>query len=74
MKEYNGYNSWNQWNVSLWINNDESIYRMAVELLKEYPFEKAVNKFHSCYKGCRTPDGATYNRLSIKRALEGMEE
>lgn len=26
---YNGHKNWNHWNVSLWINNDESIYRMA---------------------------------------------
>lgn len=26
MKEYNGHRSWNAWNVSLWINNDKSLY------------------------------------------------
>lgn len=32
-KPYNGHRSWNAWNVSLWIGNDESIYRLAVDCL-----------------------------------------
>lgn len=28
-KGYNGYKNKTHWNVSLWINNDESLYRLA---------------------------------------------
>ena len=31
-KPYNGHRSWNAWNISLWINNDEGLYRRAVDL------------------------------------------
>ena len=31
MTRYNGHKNWNHWNVSLWINNDEGLYRMANE-------------------------------------------
>lgn len=31
MPAYNGHHCWNCWNVSLWIENDESLYRAALE-------------------------------------------
>jgi hypothetical protein len=31
MAKYNGHKNWNHWNVSLWVNNDEGLYRMARE-------------------------------------------
>lgn len=33
MKEYQGHRSWNAWNVSLWICNDEPLYRFAMECI-----------------------------------------
>ena len=29
MSKFNGHKNWNHWNVSLWINNEEPLYRMA---------------------------------------------
>ena len=34
MTRYNGHKNWNHWNVSLWINNDEGLYRMAKDAIR----------------------------------------
>lgn len=33
-KEYNGHKNYNHWNVSLWINNDEGLYDLALSARK----------------------------------------
>ena len=75
MTAYMGHKSWNAWNVALWIDNDESTYRRAMECLKQAKsLNGATNMF--CRVGVclgdRTPDGAVYNRSSIKAALAGL--
>lgn len=85
MKEFNGHRSWNAWNVSLWINNVESAYNFAMECVTEPVVKRngdkvkpsinvAVGRFMRWYGGEKTPDGAVYNRLSVKLALEGLME
>jgi len=70
--KYNGHRSWNAWNVSLWLNNEESSYRYAVELVKQHGRHKAANILARDYDGLKTPDGAKYNRTCIYEALEGI--
>ena len=79
MKQYNGHRSWNAWNVSLWIYNDECLYNFAMSCIGRRNNNRkgrngAVREFMDSYKGQKTPDGAVYNHLSVKLALEGMYE
>ena len=77
-KSFNGHRSWNAWNVSLWINNDETLYRSALDMKRTYgSAEKAAPWFlallHSAHGVTRTPDGAPYTVTTIKEAIRGME-
>ena len=69
MAEYNGYPSWNAWNVSLWINNDYIEYRTARAIIEKYGYVRGVNLLTDIWKNKRTPDGAKYNKRSIKLAV-----
>jgi hypothetical protein len=71
-KPYNGFPSWNAWNVSLWINNDEGLYRMAREYVQSYGYDKAVRLIYRAIGESRTPDGAKYSARSIRLAIRGI--
>lgn len=81
MAAYNGHRSWNAWNVSLWISNDEPLYRFALECLRRPTIKfqrkptlaQAVHRFMLVCGGQKTPDGATYNATSVEEALQGLE-
>jgi len=70
-KPYNGHRSWNAWNVSLWLNNDEGLYRLCQYYVKECGRKEAVRHilWHLPQK---TPDGAAYNALSVKLAISDL--
>jgi hypothetical protein len=85
MTEYNGHRSWNAWNVSLWINNDESLYNYALGCIsgakaktirqtKTAILDRATRIFMRDFRGSKTPDGASYNCKSVKDALDGLME
>jgi hypothetical protein len=81
MKGYNGHRSWNAWNVSLWINNDEALYRLALDCVRHTrtrreAAERFIEIVNSNEWGCmyKTPDGATYNKSSVAAAMNGMEK
>jgi len=74
MKEYNGHRSWNAWNVALWLENDESLYRFAMDCLNKRSISSATRRFMVPMGGERTPDGAIYNYLSVRLALEGLAD
>lgn len=76
MAKYNGHKNWNHWNVSLWINNDEGLYRLAVEQVekcrtRERAAENIVHELASVGI-THTPDGAPYSKSAIRAALVGM--
>lgn len=79
MTKYNGHKNWTQWNVSLWINNDELLYRMARNYVmfkqrsytKEQCSEAMLKELHSVGI-THTPDGAKYSKTAIRAAMVGM--
>ena len=72
MPSYNGHKNWNQWNVSLWINNDESLYRFALSLVKQFGIGIAAVKLANAMRGEKTPDGAIYNLTSVRNAIKDI--
>jgi hypothetical protein len=77
MSKFNGHKNWNHWNVSLWINNDEGLYRLAKACVQANPEgrERAARAFLSemlSAGNTKTPDGAPYSVSSIRAAMVGM--
>ena len=69
MPEYQGHRSWNAWNVSLYINNEEPLYRRALELARKHGEAKAAVILARELEGEKTPDGARYNLTCIREAI-----
>lgn len=75
-KTYNGHKNWNHWNVSLWINNDEGLYREALLCVENHPTKnKAAEAMLKVLRNLgkdQTPDGAPYSVTTIRAAMRGM--
>ena len=65
---YNGHKNWSQWNQSLWVNNDEGLYRRAAELCRRYNKDRAARILRSELPE-RTPDGARWSVTGIRNAM-----
>ena len=77
--DYNGWKNRQTWNVSLWINNEEYLYRAAVEYVKAHPKQKKLYSGfirHMDMENDRTPDNIAYisTRLDYKALNEMMQE
>ena len=77
MSTYNGYKNWNHWNVSLWLNNDENLYRaMRSWVSAAGNRDRAARAFFYALtsgdygqKITYTPDGARYSISAIRAAM-----
>ncbi len=69
IKEYNGHRSWTAWNVSLWLYNDESLYRLMVQAKDRFNSRRDQVYWLMEQLPPRTPDGAKYSRLTVGLAL-----
>jgi hypothetical protein len=76
MSKFNGHKNWNHWNVSLWIGNDEGLYRTA-----RYCIRMASSRGEAAQSMLRelndqgithTPDGAPYSVTTIRDAMVGL--
>jgi len=56
--EYNGWENYETWNVALWINNDESLYHLAMEC---GDYETLVHRLYEDYGVRETKDGVKFN-------------
>jgi len=69
---YNEYKNWNTWNVSLWLNNEESLYRTMVECIRSTRNRDEAARVLLTLLPETTPDGARYNKTAIKKAMQGI--
>ena len=71
---YQGHRNWNHWNVSLWINNDEHLHRMAQQYVRLFGKRMAAHGIMGDLEANDmrfTPDGAPYSVTAIRAALCG---
>lgn len=77
MATFNGHKNWNHWNVSLWLNNDETLYRKMLEELRTWGSKEMAAKYlihhFRVSKITHTPDGAPYTFTSIRAAMRGLD-
>ena len=72
---YEGWKNYETWNVSLWLNNDEPLYRGAVEFMKDYEGKLPYVEFckDSGLDAQKTPDDiAWFSQLLDYPALDEM--
>jgi len=75
-KMYNGHKNKTHWNVSLWINNDEGLYRLALDFINDNTNRNDAARHMMLFLDQtgqnKTPDGFKYSKTAIRAAMVGM--
>lgn len=73
---YQGHRNRNHWNVALWIGNDEALYRVALDYIRQYRTKdraaRAMLEALQASGVTHTPDGARYTITAIRAAMVEM--
>mgnify|MGYP004457359193 FL=1 len=70
----NGHKNWNHWNVSLWLFNDEGLYRWMRSCVRVTSTkDDAARRIMESLGEQETPDGAPYTYTSVRAALAHWE-
>ena len=72
--EYQGWSNWETWNVALYIQNEESLYRLAKSFKDAVsPYDEFRYVVIDDLEIFRTPDGVSYcDPILNKRELNRM--
>lgn len=75
-KKYNGHPSWRLWNLALWFGNDEGLYSLARECIRnEKTRDDAARAIVALLNKCgktETPDGARYSISGVRYAIREL--
>lgn len=69
---YNGHKNYAYWNVSLWLNNDENLYRQATGAIELYSDKDAATRYLLAVLPERTPDGVKYTFRNVRQVLKHL--
>jgi len=67
--KYLGHKNWNHWNVSLWLYNDEGLYRSMLYAIRYCHTLDEATEWLIGVLPDKTPDGARYSRSAVRAAL-----
>lgn len=80
---YNGWTNRETWNASLWINNEEPLYRLARSIAREgfereykkiYTAGNLANAMYEIWPDGKTPDGDLLKNVDWLDVLNGLSD